>query len=343
MTRGNFTPLAAPEGILVLLEMPDGVLGDADRGILSEASRLAGTLDCNWSAVALAGPEPQAFDDCARYGLDRLTLLDVRTEDGDSPETLGRLLALAASEGNYGVVLLPHNDLGDSLTPLVAAELDAALFTEAIAYGGEEGSLQLTRRILGAQVAETWNWDRQGRLVLTIQPQALSGVVLPSMRKGSLQIESWHPAVTSTAPATRIIERIPPDPQTVDVAEAEVIISAGLGCDQQTFAMVEELTRLLGASLGVTRPVYDLGFAGFERMVGQTGKTVAPRLYLALGISGSMHHLGGIKDAKKIVAVNIDPKVPIFPNADEGFVADLRELLPRLLERVKSAATGEAA
>ena len=79
--------------------------------------------------------------------------------------------------------------------------------------------------------------------------------------------------------------RIPPDPQTVDVAEAEVIVSAGLGCNDQAFAQVEELTRLLGASLGVTRPVYDLGRAGFERMVGQTGKSVAPRFYLALGIS----------------------------------------------------------
>jgi electron transfer flavoprotein alpha subunit len=92
----------------------------------------------------------------------------------------------------------------------------------------------------------------------------------------------------------------------------------------------------------VTRPVYDLGFAEFERMVGQTGKTVAPRFYLALGISGSMHHLGGIKDSKKIVAVNLDSKAPIFPNSDEGFVADLRQVLPLLVERVKAAAGGSA-
>lgn len=136
---------------------------------------------------------------------------------------------------------------------------------------------------------------------------------------------------------TRIVERIPPDPQTVDVAEAEIIFSAGLGCDQQSFEQLQELTRLLNVSLGVTRPVYDLGWTGFERMVGQTGRTVAPRLYLALGVSGSMHHVGGIKEAKQIVAVNIDPKAPIFPNADEGFVADLRQVLPLLLERVRAS------
>jgi electron transfer flavoprotein alpha subunit len=137
-----------------------------------------------------------------------------------------------------------------------------------------------------------------------------------------------------------IIERIPADPKTVDVSEAEVIVSAGLGCNAQAFEQVSELTGLLNASLGVTRPVYDLGYAGFERMVGQTGKTVAPRFYLALGISGSMHHLGGIKDSKRIVAVNIDSKAPIVANSDEAFVADLREVLPLLITKVKAATGG---
>ena len=120
------------------------------------------------------------------------------------------------------------------------------------------------------------------------------------------------------------------------------MVSAGLGCNEQSFAQVEELARLINASLGVTRPAYDLGYTGFERMVGQTGKTVAPRFYLALGISGSMHHIGGIKDSKRIVSVNIDPKAPIIANADEAFVADLREVMPLLIERIKSATGGAA-
>jgi electron transfer flavoprotein alpha subunit len=86
--------------------------------------------------------------------------------------------------------------------------------------------------------------------------------------------------------------------------------------------------------------VYDLGWTGFERMVGQTGRTVTPRLYVALGISGSMHHIGGIKDSRRIVAVNRDAKAPIFPNVDEGFVGDLKEVLPRLLEQVKAGIGG---
>ncbi|MHB8708640.1 MAG: electron transfer flavoprotein subunit alpha/FixB family protein, partial [Desulfuromonadales bacterium] len=202
--------------------------------------------------------------------------------------------------------------------------------------------LQLTRQSLGEQVAETRGWSGDTPLVLTVHLRILSAVVLPTMQCRQPTVVKWQPAAELAAGSTRIVERIPPDPQTVDVADAEVIISAGLGCNEQTFVQVRELTRLLNVSLGVTRPVYDLGFAGFERMVGQTGKTVAPRLYLALGISGSMHHIGGIKDSKRIVSVNIDPKVPIFPNSDEGFVADLREVMPLLLERVRSIAGGEA-
>jgi electron transfer flavoprotein alpha subunit len=139
-----------------------------------------------------------------------------------------------------------------------------------------------------------------------------------------------------------VIGRIPPDPQTVDLTEAEVIFSAGKGCDPTTFEQLKELCRLLNVSFGVTRPVFDLGWTGFERVVGQTGRTVTPRLYVALGISGSMHHVGGIKDSRRIVAVNTDSKAPIFPNSDEGFVADLRELLPRLLDQVKARVGGAA-
>jgi len=328
--------------VLAFVDLASGGLDDAGKGLLSEASRLAGRLGGRWSAVAFAGSEPAPLDELAPYGPPELTLIEADPAVADALELQGRLLAQAAAERGAGLLLLPHNDLGGALAPVLAAELGGALFTEALSYQVEDDALQLTRGLLGVQVAETRIWDGSRPLVLTVHPCTLSAVVLPTMARTEPVVTTWRGAPPANPGPTRIVERIPPDPQTVDVAEAEVIVSAGLGCNDQAFAQVEELTRLLGASLGVTRPVYDLGRTGFERMVGQTGKTVAPRFYLALGISGSMHHLGGIKDAKKVVTVNIDSKAPIFPNADEGFVADLRELLPLLIERVKSATGGAA-
>jgi len=340
-TRSTNNNLQAVE-VLAFVDLAGDGLDDASKGILSEASRLAGKLGGRWSAIAFAGSEPAPLDDFAPYGTPELTLIEAAPAVADSLELQGRLLALAAAERGARLVLVPHNDLGGALAPLLAAAMEGALFTEALSTSREGENLQLTRSILGVQVVETRVWDGAQPLVLTVHPRTLSAVVLPTMARREPRVNAWRSDLMVTAGATRIVERIPPDPQTVDVAEAEVILSAGLGCNEEAFRQVEELTRLLGASLGVTRPVYDLGFTGFERMVGQTGKTVAPRFYLALGISGSMHHLGGIKDSKRVVAVNIDSKAPIFPNADEGFVADLREVLPLLIARVKQATGGAA-
>jgi len=342
MARLNSRAATPPSDIQVFVELFDGEPDDAGKGILSEASRLARTLDCGWSVIIFAGAAEKTLEVFASYGVEQITVIEGPESLADSLESQAKIIAGAAIERKADLLLLPHNDLGGSLAPLLAAHMRAALFTEAIAYDRDGDSLMLIRQILGAQVAESKIWSGLTPLVLTINPRVLSATVLPTMQDGSLLVANWQPSEQISPGPTRIVERIPADPQTVDVAEAEVIVSAGLGCNEETFAQVKELARLLNASLGVTRPVYDLDFADFERMVGQTGKTVAPRFYLALGISGSMHHLGGIKESKYIVSVNIDPKVPMFPNSDEGFVADLREVLPLLLERIHSATGGAA-
>ncbi|MCF6179691.1 MAG: electron transfer flavoprotein subunit alpha/FixB family protein [Geopsychrobacter sp.] len=341
MATGKFQSIGPPPEILVFVDLPEGELDDYGKGILSEASRLAKTLSAEWSVLCLADASDEVMTTLAAYGARKLILLEGPEDLADSLEVQGRLIALVASERESSLILLPHNDLGGSLAPLLAAELDAALFTEAIAYRIEAGYLNVTRQLLGAQVAEAKIWDASTPLVLSINPRVLSSVVLPGMASDQVQVENWPLSSSVVAGATHIVERIPADPQTVDVSEAEVLVSVGLGCSVQGFTQVEELTQLINVSLGVTRPAYDLGYTDFERMVGQTGKTVAPRLYLALGISGSMHHIGGIKDSKRIVSVNIDPKAPIIAISDEAFVADLREVMPLLIERVKSVSRGD--
>jgi len=331
-----------PEEILVFVDFSGEELDDAGKGVLSEASRLAKTLGCGWAAIGFAGAASEAVEAMAPYGARKVILIESAPEVSDCLEAQGKLLARAVSELGAPLLLLAHNDLGKSLAPLLTSRTGGALFTEAIAYEMGAAGLKMSRRVLGEQVAQIKVWDGSVPLILTMGQRVMSAVVLPTMQREEVRVESWRPSVSVELGPSRIIERVPPDPQTVDVSEAEVMVSAGLGCNKETFEQITELTRLLNASLGVTRPVYDLGFAPFERMVGQTGKTVAPRFYLALGISGSMHHLGGIKDSKRIVSVNNDPKAPIFPNSDEGFVADLRQVLPLLVERVKSVTGGAA-
>jgi electron transfer flavoprotein alpha subunit len=147
-----------------------------------------------------------------------------------------------------------------------------------------------------------------------------------------------EPKLSASLVKTKHIEFLPADFQTVDVAEAKTVVSAGMGAvTNDLYPLVQELADLIEGAIGTTRPVVDEGKIPRERMIGQTGKTVSPDLYLALGISGATHHVGGIQESGKIVSINRDPQASIFQNSDTGIVGDLREILPKLIERIKKA------
>jgi len=326
--------------ILVFVDLPGGELDETGRGLLSYAARLAGILAAPWGVAVAVMPESQQVASFGAYGTPTITCISDGEALLDTPALLGAHLARLAQNEMATLLLLPHNDLGSVVAPVVAHELQAAIMTELVTVRQSADGVRLSRRVLGTRIAETRVWDGVKFLVATVPPRALSQVIMATFRSSVPTLSHWSPAAPVSIAAATITGRIPPDPQTVDLTEAEVIFSAGKGCTPATFEQLKELCQLLNVSFGVTRPVYDLGWTGFERMVGQTGRTVTPRLYVALGISGSMHHVGGIKDSRRIVAVNSDAKAPIFPNVDEGFVGDLTELLPRLLEQVKAAIGG---
>ena len=333
----------APQGkILVFVDLPAGELDETGRGLLSYGARLAGIVGSSWGVVVPVSPGEQAQADFVSFGTPTVTLLDGGASLLDAPAHLGQALAMLAAEQSVTLLLLPHNDLGATLAPVAAAHLSAALLTEVMSVKKHESGIELSRPLLGARLAETRIWGGAVPLVLTVPSRALSQVLMACVRPSAPVFSHFTPKAPLAGATTRITGRIPADPQTVDLSDAEVIFSAGKGCDPAIFAQLQELCRLLNVTCGVTRPVYDLGWAGFERMVGQTGRTVTPRLYLALGISGSMHHVGGIKESRRIVSVNLDPKAPIFPNSNEGYVADLKEILPRLIDRAKNALGGAA-
>ena len=339
-------------GLLVFVDLPGGELDDTGKGILAEGQKLAGMLGTSWAAAAFAGLSDATLERFRPYGAPEVLEIDAGPDAAGAPLVRAEAVAEAARHTGARVVLMAHTDLGSSLAPVIASRLHAALFTEAISYGRDWAGLTVGRHAVGAQVVDRRVWTGAGerdrdslygpsekatRLVLSISPRILSPAVVPGMLPGGAMRTRWAaPAAPDTR--LRVVEEIPPDAETMDVTDAPVVFTAGMGCDRPTFDFLCELASLVGASVGVTRPVYDLGWKGFERMIGQTGKTVAPRLYFAFGVSGAMHHVGGITDSKRIVCVNIDPKAPVFPNADEGFVADLREVLPRLLERARAAA-----
>ena len=321
--------------LLVFLELIDGNLDETAKGLLALGSRLASVLGVPWSAATCSYLTDRAAEVFGSYDTPTLTAICGGERIFDCPAQVGHLLAQFARARNRRIIVLLHNDLGATIAPIVAVELGAAIVTEVTAVSRDKDEVKLSRNTLGNRIVETRIWDFRHPLVITVPLSSLSTTVLPAIVGTQPRVEEWREGTISVGPTPMVVTRIPPDPKTVALNEAEIIFCAGKGCDPEVFDQLQQFCRLLNVSLGVTRPVYDMGWTGFERMIGQTGKTVTPRLYLAFGVSGSMHHVGGIKDSRRIIALNIDAKAPIFPNADEGFVADLTEVLPLLLEKAK--------
>ncbi|MGW8195036.1 MAG: electron transfer flavoprotein subunit alpha/FixB family protein [Desulforhopalus sp.] len=327
--------------IITLIEPVEGRLDDTAKGMLAYSARLASQLCCPWQAIAVREPAAKAVEEAGRFGTRTITFAKPVWEYSERPEQTAYILSQLLISMQQPVVLLPHNDLGTTLAPILAAKLDAAIVSEVREIERVEEGLSLSQSIVGTKIIEKRIWQNRRPLVLTLPLETLSSVEVVPAQQCDTGIEMWEMEVNSDLPSTEIIQRIPPDPTTVDLSEAETIFCAGKGCNEENIRQLRELCDLLGLSFGVTRPVFDLGWCDFSRMIGQTGRTVKPKTYVSFGVSGSMHHVGGIKDSGKIIAVNIDAKAPIFPNADEGFVADVDEVLPIMLESVKNMPGGE--
>lgn len=318
-----------------------GRLDDATAGILAYSVRLARLLGIKWRAVSLSALDEHGLEGAGRYGTPEITVAASVADYADRPEVMGKIISQYLRQREFPIIVLPHNDLGTTLAPIIAAGLDAALVSEAGEVLPEEGGLSIYRNVLGCRMSERRLLSAGRPLVLTVPVDTLSSVEVAPAEQCTTSLVLWEQELETLPPSTRILQEIQADPETVDLTEAETIFCAGKGCSRENFEQLQELCHLLKVSLGVTRPLYDQGWCGFERMIGQTGRTVKPRLYVSFGVSGSMHHVGGIKDSGKIIAVNNDARAPIFAKADEGFVADVQELLPLMLEQAREMAGGE--
>ncbi|MBC7963540.1 MAG: electron transfer flavoprotein subunit alpha/FixB family protein, partial [Steroidobacteraceae bacterium] len=213
--------------ILVFVDLPGGELDETGRGLLSYGARLAGLLDVPWGAVTALPTDSAQLSLFGSYGTPTITAMLDCEALLDRPALLGKALAGVAKDEAIQVMILPHNDLGASLAPAIAQELDAAIITELVSARQSPEGVRLSRKALGVRIAETRIWDGSRPLVATVPPRSLSQVLMPTVRPGNPSLSTWRPAAPLSGAAAAVIGRIPPDPQTVDLTEAEVIFSVG--------------------------------------------------------------------------------------------------------------------
>jgi electron transfer flavoprotein alpha subunit len=319
--------------VLAVLEHRDGALRKVSHEVVTGARRLADALGAGTAVDALivaTGPVGGAAQ-LGGFGADRVVTLTNPSFDRYAPEGYARAIAERATAGAYGAVVFAASATGKDLAPRVAARLRRPLVqdvTDVSVAGGAviavrpvyAGKALLRIRVAGAPA------------VLSLRPNVFTPVQRPKAgTPETIAVEGGAGRV--------VVKQIKAAPAgALDVAEAPIVVSGGRGLKEPAnFKVLEELASAFGgrAAVGASRAVVDAGWRPHADQVGQTGKTVSPTLYIAVGVSGAIQHLAGMRTSKVIVAINKDKDAPIFKVADYGIVGDLFEVVPKLTEEIK--------
>ncbi len=313
--------------ILAVLEQRDGALRKVSYEIVTAALRLGGTVE----AVVCAMGAVQGSDQIGKYGAEKVVTLTNPSFAKYDPEACAHVLAERARQGGYQVVVFAASATGKDLAPRVAAKLGVPVAADITELAVDGSAIVATRPVYAGKALL--------KLKVAAKPAVVS--VRPNVFTPIERPKAGTPETVAVAvsPSRVVVREVKPAPAgTVDVAEAQIIISGGRGLKEPAnFKVLEELARAFGgrAAVGASRAVVDAGWRAHADQVGQTGKTVSPSLYIAVGISGAIQHLAGMRTSKVIVAINKDKDAPIFKVADYGVVGDLFEIVPKLTEEIR--------
>jgi electron transfer flavoprotein alpha subunit len=268
----------------------------------------------------------------ADYAKNVLLVQDAKLENFNS-EAYKRTLSKLITEHKPTLILMGHTSYGIELAPRLAAALNTPLATDCIDIGFEGDTLTVTRQMYGGKVNVKATARKASTYMATIRQATFTPKKPEPPANG--QITETPSPLTEEISEKRFIQYILPPPGGVDITAAEKLVGVGRGIkDQTNIPALEDLAKTLGAVLSCSRPIVDKGWLPSDRQVGSSGKTVKPKLYLAMGISGAFQHILGMKSSDLIIAVNKDPKAPIFSFADYAIVEDLFKIVPPLKNKV---------
>jgi len=313
---------------LVFLEHHGGQIQRDSLGVLSKAAALGGEVDGVLVGVGVEGLAAEA----GRHGATRVHVADDARLEAPLPQPRVDVLERLVRDGSFGTVVFAASVLSADVAAGLAARLDAGLNWDLTDLVEQDGKLVGKRPALGDSVYVDVGWSSEPRLALI-----RSGTFEPAESGGSAEVVRIEPQLEDFSLAATMLEQAHEESEGPSIEDADVIVAGGRGLgDPENFALVEELAKALGGAVAATRAVVDAGWYPYAAQVGQTGKTVAPKLYIACGISGAIQHKVGMQSSGLIVAINKDPNAPIFEYADLGVVGDLHEIVPKLTELIRA-------
>ena len=322
-------------GIYVVLEEREGRIRRISWEALAAAKHLGSLTGSPVTAVVLGAATESVAAEVAGKKIDKVVrvehpLLASYTADGFT----SALQQLIQNQGSAQAVVFPHTYQVRDFAPALAARLAQVLISDVVAIG--DGPV-FTRQLMQGRLTGSYRHAGDGPYFVSVQAGTFRADAVES---GQAEVTTFTPIIELAQIRTKPGEPFRGSAQTIDLGSAQVIVSVGRGIKEETnLPLIKELASALGAEIAASRPICDNGWLPMERQVGSSGQTVAPKLYLAVGISGAIQHLVGIKGSQCVVAINKDPHAPILEIADYAIVGDLFEVVPALTAAITAAKT----
>jgi len=314
--------------VMAVLEQRNGTLKRICHETLTAARSLADELGGQVHALVI-GPAGVSVEGLGEYGADKILVCEDGALELYQGTRYAQIAAELAGKHRHDAVVLAATSFGKDLGPRIAAKLGCPFASDVTSIAAGDGIVVARPAFSGKATYELKIVAQQ--CVISIRPNAVTPATVT--RGGVVEQVT---AGESDVPGATTVEVKEPDRVALDVAEASVVVAGGRGLKEpEHFRLIEELAATLDGAVGASRAVVDAGWRPHSEQVGQTGKTVSPNLYIAIGLSGAIQHLAGMRTSKVIVAINRDKDAPIFKVADYGLVGDLFEVVPRLTEEIK--------
>lgn len=320
--------------ILVVVEHQEGAFRKTTLSTITAARALCGMTGGAVDAFVLGKDAAEVADTVAARGVRKVLLAEGEPFARYLAVTYASAVAQVVKERGYAAVMAPASTFGKDFMPRLSGLLDAPLASDIVGLEVKDGALRVKRPMYAGNAIATVELFG-APLLFTVRQTAFEAA---SAAEEKAPVE--RVAVSADSRGSAFVSRQETKSERPELTEARVVVSAGRGIKAaENFRIVEELADLLHAAIGASRAAVDAGWAPNDWQVGQTGKIVAPELYIALGISGAIQHLAGMKDSKVIVAINKDEEAPIFQVADYGLVADLFKAVPELVAKIREGKT----
>jgi electron transfer flavoprotein alpha subunit len=316
--------------VLIYTENRDGKFTKAALELVSFGVRMANDMNLPSVVLSLGSVDEDALTELGKYGAGTIVNLDDKRFNVLDNKAYTRAISAVATQKEAKVILFSHNNTGKAVAPHVAVRQNASFVSALSGLPVSYDPLVVTKKVMSGKAYANVSLKGEAA-VLTLSPNVFEIIEASSesvIEKAGIQVDDgWFS--TKVTDVHKLTGK-------VILTDAEIVVSGGRGMKgPENWGPIEELANLLGGATACSRPVSDEGWRPHEEHTGQTGKIIAPNLYIACGISGAIQHLAGVSSSKYIVAINIDPDAPIFEASDYGIVGDAMKVLPKLVEIVK--------